>query len=79
MKSTGNLAQGTQSVPEERITFWGEVKKGRDWLVFVWQMVGRLDSPVALLRALGTGVGALLMIVPKSIRCALLKLGIVKD
>lgn len=72
-------AAQSRSAPAEEITFWGEVKKGQDWILFIRQMVSRLDSPQAWFGALSMGVGALLMIVPKSIRCALIKLGIIED
>ncbi|UFP93818.1 hypothetical protein [Gloeobacter morelensis] len=65
--------------PIDTITFRGEIEKGRDWVVFVRQMVSRLDSPAAWLRAIAMGVGALLMIFPKAAWCALVKLGIAKD
>jgi energy-converting hydrogenase Eha subunit G len=74
----GRTAQ-SEAAPAKEITFWGEVHKGRDWAVFVWQMVSRLDSPQAWLKALWMGIGALLMLVPKSVRCALLRLGVIAE
>ncbi len=65
--------------PIDSITFRGEIEKGRDWVVFVRQMVSRLDGPEAWIRAIAMGVGALLMIFPKAAWCALVKLGIAKD
>ncbi|WP_218082310.1 hypothetical protein [Anthocerotibacter panamensis] len=37
----------------KKITLWTEIEKGRDWVVFVWNMLKRLGGVRGVLHTLG--------------------------
>ncbi len=47
-------------VEPEKITFWGEIKKGWEWVVFSWRMLQRIGGFRELARTLSTVVSMLI-------------------
>lgn len=39
-----NQEEVIDQVTTPKITFWGEIMKGWEWVVFVWRMLGRLGG-----------------------------------
>lgn len=46
--------------PPASLTLKEHIKRGWDWVVFVWQMLRRLGGPLDILRTCGTIVAILL-------------------
>lgn len=49
--SPQNFEDAPESTPE-KITLWGEIEKGVDWVVFVVKMLKRMGGPMVIFRSI---------------------------
>lgn len=70
--SSTNSDQVVDEVKPAKITLWGEIMKGWEWVVFAWRMLGRLGGFMAI-------VQSLFLVVTVLIKRLLVQWGVIKN